>query len=137
MEIGSPCHDPLRRSLEDVTIELDDEGLDQVVVPQHTLVGKIITDKLLHRGSVKNMLLKAWGDFQEVQIAEVGYNMLLFSFNNEEEVKDVLTRAPWFVMNKLISIQRWNPHVAMNDLKFNMVQFWVQLQNLPLELLTV
>lgn len=39
-------------------------------------------------------------------------------------------------MNKLINLQWWNPQVTMNELDFNRVQFWVQVQVLPLEFIS-
>lgn len=40
-------------------------------------------------------------------------------------------------MNKLVSLQWWNPEVALTEINFNTVQFWVQLQGLPMEFITV
>lgn len=42
-----------------------------------------------------------------------------------------------FERMKLISLQEWNPQIAMNEIDFTKVQFWIQLQGLPLEYLSV
>lgn len=72
-------------------------------------MGKVITDRPLNKGAIRSMLKKAWGDLDDLHISNVGVNMFLFTFSNEKEVKDVLSRAPWYVMNKLVSLQPWTP----------------------------
>lgn len=136
MDIGTPIREEGRVVLDEIPILLEEDvnRIDQV---QHALVGKVIADRPLNKAAIKNMLLKAWGDIEDVQISDVGLNLFLFTFNKEEESQRIFAKAPWFVMNKLISLQRWNAHVSMNELRYNKVQFWVQIQGLPLEFLTV
>lgn len=82
---------------------------------------------------MKNMLAKAWGNPQDLQMADMGINLLLFTFNRREEALQVYNKSPWYAMNKLVSLQIWNPHIAMYEVDFKKVSFWVQLQGLPLE----
>lgn len=42
----------------------------------------------------------------------------------------MLERAPSFVMNQLISLQRWGPNIAFNDIDFSVVPFWIQIHGL-------
>lgn len=81
--------------------------------------------------------MKAWERYDGVQVSDVGFNMFLFTFNQEEEAQEVLRKTPWFVMNRLISLQKWDSHVAMKEIQFNKVQFWVQVQGLPVEFFNV
>lgn len=136
MELDSIMQ-PNRDRGEEVTIQLDEEDLRNVSSTQIALVGKVITDKVLNRGAIKNILLKAWEDVEGMQITDFGVNLFLFSFNSEEEILTILNKTPWYVMNKLISLQRWNSQVSLKEIVFNKVQFWVQLQELPLECMTV
>lgn len=137
MDVATPGREEERRSLDDITIVLDEGDTTTLKNSQYTLIGKVITDRTLNRNAIKDMLHKAWGDLEGLQISDVGLNLFLFAFSKEEECKEIMDRAPWFVMNKLISLQRWNSQVSMYEMNFNQVQFWVQIQRLPLEFLTV
>lgn len=137
MEVGTPCGDREKQTLDEATIQLDEEKIRGGVFSQTSLVGKLVTDKELNKGAVKNLLIKAWGHLDGVQVADVGPNKFLFTFNKREEAQEVFNKTPWYVMNRLISLQRWNIRESMEEINFNRVQFWVQLQGLPLEFLTI
>lgn len=92
---------------------------------------------MLNRGAIKDMLLKASGSDEDIQIADIGANLFLFTFQREEVLQMVLDKTPWYVMNKLISLQRWNSHVPLKEIVFHKVHFWVQLQELSLECMTI
>lgn len=68
------------------------------------LVGKIRTTKKLNIKAVKEIIAKAWGNYKELHITELGQNMFLFSFHQEADAKEVLTKAPWFIMNFLMCL---------------------------------
>lgn len=137
MDIGTPDAMGGNCTLDDSMVFLENEEQDNREEIQHALVGKIITDRLLNKGAVKNMLLKAWGNPDSVQVVDVGQNLFLFTFNTKGESVDILSKSPWFVMNKLINLQEWNPHVAMSEIDFSKVPFSIQIQGLPLEFLSV
>lgn len=135
--MGSLNHDSEKTSLDDSTIQLDEEVIFIKGPDQAALVGKVITDKSLNRNAIKNMLGKAWGNPEGLQVSDVGFNMFLFSFNSKEEAVAVLNKSPWYVMNKLVSLQSWEHRIAIHEIDFAMVQFWVQVQGLPLEFISV
>lgn len=100
-------------------------------------MGKIITDRILNRGAVKNMSGTAWGNPDGLQVSDVDPNMFLFTFNNKEKAMEILNKTPWYVMSKLISLQIWCPHVAMNEIDFSRAMLWVQIQDLPLKFISI
>lgn len=86
MEVGTPSAREMSKSLDDETIQLGEDDETKLVHSQKALVGKIITWRILNKGAIKQMLLKAWELYDGVQVSDVGFNMFLFTFNREEEV---------------------------------------------------
>lgn len=133
MEVGNSSFGPFNRTLDGSIIHLEEEERQEEQEAQTTLVGKVITDRLLNKAAIKNMLIKAWGITVGLQVSDAGFNLFLFTFTNREDAQVVLDKTPWYVMNKLINLQWWDPQITMNELDFNRAQFLVQVQGLPLE----
>lgn len=124
-------------SLDGNSIRLDDEAENQEQLVGRTLVGKIMVDRRLNKGAVKDILSKAWGNLQELQVTNVGTNLFLFTFKFENEALEVVKKEPWYVMGKLISLQMWIPQASVYEIDFSTVHFWVQLHSLPSENMNV
>lgn len=114
-----------------VPLEANEEKSSQLA--ERSLAGRIITSKPLNRGVVKAILHKAWGEPTGMQISDMGINMYLFTFSTTKEAQDVLNRSPWFVMNHLLNLQKWNPAASIYEINFGVAPFWVQMHGLPLE----
>lgn len=56
---------------EELTVVLDEEGVEENAIAKRTLVGKVLTDKLLNRGAVKAILANGWEDFKELKIMDL------------------------------------------------------------------
>lgn len=63
--------------------------------------------------------------------------MFLFSFYHEAEAKEVIQKAPRFIMNYLMCLDDWFPHVSCFDINFEKAPFWIQIHQLPLENINV
>lgn len=137
MEVGTPKNDSEMQSLGEPTVVLNEEDVGCQEQTQGALVGKVITDKSLNRSAIKNMLGKAWGNPDGLQVSDIGPNMFLFTFNSKEEAMEVFHKSPWYVMNKLMSLQEWVPHISLTEINFSRVNFWIQIQGLPLEFISV
>lgn len=101
------------------------------------LVGKMRANKVLNAKAVKDIIVNAWAAYPGVQITELGKNLFLFNFATEEHKKEVMRRAHWFIMNQLLCLESWLPHVSYEQIEFNQSPMWIQVQNHPLELLSV
>lgn len=84
IEVGTPNLGVEGKTLDEATILLEEEYTDQDHSGQNTLVGKIITDKVLNKGAIRSMLIKAWGYPAGLQVSNAGYNIFLFIFNTRE-----------------------------------------------------
>lgn len=96
--------DCLQRGPEDgldgTFIHLEDEAEEQDQLVGRTLVGEILVERVLNRGAVKDILIRAWGNLQGIQVTGVGTNLFLFTFTKEEEALEVIKKEPWYVMGK-------------------------------------
>ncbi|KAJ1379424.1 hypothetical protein SESBI_46904 [Sesbania bispinosa] len=124
-------------SLEGSTIVLEGEEEGNLELAKRSLVGRILWEKPLNRGAVKQILSKAWGEEQDdLKITDLGVNIFMFTFSDLRKAKGVMERGPWNVMGHLISLQYWVPQVSIHEIAFDWVTLWVQLHSLPLEFMT-
>ncbi|KAJ1417306.1 Zinc finger, CCHC-type [Sesbania bispinosa] len=119
----------------ELTIELESDLLNNTLIAKKFLIGKILAPKLLNRGAVKSILAKAWSDYGDFQITDMGINLFLFSFIEKKEITDILQKGPWYVMGHLLSLQFWVPEAAIYDINIDRVSFWIQIHGLPLEVM--
>lgn len=119
--------------LDDFTIQVEENEDISLQQSQRTLVAKVLTDKSLNRGAIKLILSKAWGEPEGLQMNDVGMNLFMFIFKENEEAHEVLKKGPWYVMGKLISLQQRAPQAVMKEVDFSRVQFWVQIHGLPMK----
>lgn len=52
---------------------------------KHALLGRIISDKPLHRKTVKSMIVRGWGEQEGLSIIDMGTNTFLFSFSLKQK----------------------------------------------------
>jgi hypothetical protein len=57
---------------------------------------------------------------------------VLIEFKDQSDLERVLLGEPWSYDKYLIAFQRVGVGIAVEDLQFNRVDFWVQIQNLPI-----
>lgn len=66
----------------------------------------------------------------------MGPNLFIFTFKDWKAARRILKRSLRYVMGHLLSLQYWVPEVAMYEIDFSIVPFWVQLHGLPLGTMT-
>lgn len=64
----------------EVVVELEIENEENEDSAKRTLVGKVLTEKLLNRSVVKSILVRGWGDPAGLNVMDVGTNLYLFTF---------------------------------------------------------
>ncbi|OMO81733.1 hypothetical protein CCACVL1_12255 [Corchorus capsularis] len=47
-----------------------------------------------------------------------------------------LEEGPWTVMGHCLLIKKWQQGLTVTEMEFRMLKFWVQVHNLPIEMLT-
>lgn len=109
------------------TIELE-EGSDESVDNSNLcLVGKILTQKVLHKPVVSRIIQNAWKIRKAVAISPWADNVYLFRFENAKDRQKVLREAPWSIMGNLLVLQALITGSSVSEMEFSHCPFWVQV----------
>lgn len=131
-----PSMEEMVNNVEISAVEVEEYCPEGVDFAKKTLVGKVMIDKVLNRGAVKNILAKGWGEPEGLKITAMGPNIFMFIFKYTRQAHDILKKGPWYVMNHIISLQYWIPEASVYEVDFSRVSFWIQMQGMLLGSLT-
>ncbi|TXG60685.1 hypothetical protein EZV62_015258 [Acer yangbiense] len=112
-----------------VSGEIKSEGLKDV---DHCLVGKVLAGKRVNREAFKKVIEQLWSPIGSVEIEAVGDNTFMFFFPSLEVRSLIWSRGPWHFDRNLIVLEKPTGTGDISKLSFHMVEFWVQIHNLPL-----
>ncbi|GJU71911.1 reverse transcriptase, partial [Tanacetum coccineum] len=59
-----------------------------------------------------------------------------FAFENKEDIPKILRDSPWSVMGYYVALVPWDSNKTLNELDFNRGEFWIQVHDLPLGMLS-
>lgn len=72
----------------------------------------------------------------DLQIVDVGSNILQFKFTSEYQMKWVEKNGPWNFDNNLLLLCRWSKGLSAENIVFTYSPFLVQIWGLPFELMS-
>lgn len=122
-----------------ILLEDESEIIVQKLLPatpqhlEHTLLsvmGNIISDNFFNKNAIVTIIKKAWEEYGGFHVDEMGPNKFHFTFISVQAVEGILWRAPWFVMNQPLSLQRW-ANRKYSEIVYDKIPFWVQVHSLP------
>ncbi|KAK3189668.1 hypothetical protein Dsin_029229 [Dipteronia sinensis] len=96
------------------------------------IVGKVLTSKLVKKDIFIDVMNKVWRVSGGVDIEPIKGNVFAFYFSNEEDKMLVLRGGPWSFDRAIIVFDEPTGTGDVSNLKFNSIDFWVQIHNLPL-----
>lgn len=67
-------------------------------VRDHMIVGRLVTEKVLNKHTVKSMIIKAWNMHSGLEILKVRGNTFSFSFEREEDYARIMKGRPWIIL---------------------------------------
>ncbi|MBA0731929.1 hypothetical protein Gogos_016048 [Gossypium gossypioides] len=112
---------------------------------QFCLVGRCLTDSVVHFPSLSNTMADLWHPIGGICITDLGNKRYLFQFFNEVDIQRVISGTPWFFNSHLLLLQRIqlgenllsSVITAKNSvLVLNSTEFWVQIHDLPAGLMS-
>ncbi|MBA0654479.1 hypothetical protein Goklo_021481 [Gossypium klotzschianum] len=119
---------------EEDAIQKDAAAVDSI--SQFFLVGRCLTDSVVHFPSLQNTMADIWHPIGGICITDLGEKRYLFQFFNEVDIARVLAGTPWFFNNHLLILKRITYGENPATLELNSTVFWVQVHDLPLELMS-
>lgn len=118
--------------IEEDLLELSINDDTQNVLNEYSIIGSVISDKVLNFRAIKSILTSSWNLGSYVQITALDQNLLACTFQNLADKDRILAEGPWAVKGHVISFVRWSPKSNIDELDFSQSPFWVQIHNLPL-----
>lgn len=106
-------------------------------VNQLCLVGRCLTDSVVHFPSLRNTLADLWHPIGGICITEIGEKWYLFQFFHKIDIERVVTGAPWFFNNHLLILQKIPAEGNPAVMELNHTEFWIQVHDLPPGLMSV
>ncbi|MBA0548826.1 hypothetical protein Golob_019898 [Gossypium lobatum] len=108
----------------------EDEG---VVSGTHQLclVGRCLTDSVVHFPSLRNTMADLWHLIEGICITELGEKQYFFQFFHEVDIERVVDGIPWFFNNHLLILQKVPVGINPAVLELNNTEFWIQVHELP------
>ena len=100
-----------------------------------SLFGKLLSNRQQNQRALKNTLRSTWKMGSDLQIVDVGHDVLQFKFGSEYQLKWVEKNGPWNFENNLLLLSRWRKGLTASNIDFSHSPFWVQVWGLPFEMM--
>ena len=101
-----------------------------------TIAAKFLTKRALNTESVVRTFNPIWRPKNGFKVRRVGDHIILFIFDNEEEVEKILEGEPWSFDKHLVLIKRYDYSIPIQDVVFEQVSLWVQVHDIPTKYLS-
>ncbi|MBA0678140.1 hypothetical protein Goari_019502, partial [Gossypium aridum] len=117
-------------------VDDEEEAIQEDVVvvesfSQFCLVGRCLTDSVVHFPSLRNTMANLWHPIGGICITDIGENRYLFQFFHKVDIARVLAGTPWFFNNHLLILKRILYGDNLTVMELNFTEFWVQVHELP------
>ncbi|XWS44553.1 hypothetical protein CRYUN_Cryun15aG0056100 [Craigia yunnanensis] len=84
-----------------------------------------------------NILRGIWSMEVAPWIYDVGVNQYGIFFKTEEIMERMLEEGPWSIMGNCLTLMKRLEGVSTEEIEFKEIPFWIQVHNLPIDLLTI
>ena len=101
----------------------------------YTLAAKFLTKRVVNVESVARTFRPLWRSEKDVQIKDMGDNILFFHFEDECDLGTVLEHEPWTYDKHLVVFEKVTANVPISSLAFQFTTFWIQIHELPVQCL--
>nr|POE55310.1 hypothetical protein CFP56_22676 [Quercus suber] len=90
-----------------------------------TVVAKFLTKRVVSVESVAHTFRPLWRSEKDVQIKDMGDNILFFNFEDECDLNRVLEHEPWTYDKHLVVFEKVTANVPISSLAFQFTSFWI------------
>ena len=94
---------------------------------EHTIVAKFLTKRALNTDAVIRTFSRLWCSWNGFNVRCAEDHILLFVFDNPEEVEKILASEPWSFDRHLVALQKLDKAVPVHEMPLNTVSLWVQV----------
>ncbi|KAK3228886.1 hypothetical protein Dsin_000767 [Dipteronia sinensis] len=101
-----------------------------------SLVGKVLTTKMVNRGAFTWVMKRVWHVNQGVEIEALSRNLFRFQFKCEKDRRRVMAGGPWTFDGALIVLEELSGRGMVEDMRFSHLDSWVQIHRVPMICMT-
>lgn len=98
------------------------------------LVGQLVSKKVHPFHIIQPFILFGWRFITDFKVEDAGTNRYIFTFASLEDEDHILYQGPWIFKGSYLILREWDPSQTLYEVDLTMVEFWVQIYGLPLEL---
>ncbi|TXG60810.1 hypothetical protein EZV62_012173 [Acer yangbiense] len=95
-----------------------------------SLVGKVLTNKMVHRDGFQEIMRKIWQTSEGVEIESISGNIFAFHFQNSDDKRRIISGGPWSFNNALIVMEEPEGKGDINRMKVESVML-LKYERLP------
>ena len=103
---------------------------------EHIIAAKFLTRRALNVDAIGRTFKPLWRAINGFTIKNMGNHILLFIFENQEDITRVLNSEPWSFNKHLVVVQEYERNTPIKDVSFNKASFWVQVYDIPIRYMT-
>ncbi|XVF26401.1 hypothetical protein REPUB_Repub14bG0013300 [Reevesia pubescens] len=116
-ELGEGLAEDITENLD--VLELSTNDRVNKLIKEHSLIGKVIADKLIKIGPLRTILSKAWPINGNLEVHELERNIFLFIFKEANDKRKVIHQGPWSVMDSHIVLKEWPTKATLEEIYFS------------------
>ena len=105
-----------------------------MATPQYIIAARFLTTKALNIDVIASTFKPLWRSKNGFKEKNQGNHIVLFTFDNKEDVDTILANQPWSFDKHLMVLQRYEKDMDVEELPFNLMPFWVQVHGIPIRL---
>lgn len=103
---------------------------------EYAIVARLLTKRVLNTDAIIRTFSPLWQSRNGFKVRNAGDHMLLFVFDNAEEVGKFLASEPWSFDRHLVVLQRLDNAILVHDMALNTISLWVQVYNISISFLS-
>ena len=97
----------------------------ELAFAEYTIAARFLTKRPLNTEAIAATFTPLWRSRNGFRMKNIGNHIILFTFDNEIEVDTIMSNAPWSFDKHLMVLQRYGKDTLIEELSFNLTQFWV------------
>ena len=125
-DLTNHCKGLLISDREGPTFDLEEE----MATIEFIIASKFYTRRALNMKAIALTFMPLWRSENGFKVKNMGNHIVLFTFDNKQEVDSILSNEPWSFDKHLLVLQRYDKDTPIEDLKFSCTSFWVQVHDI-------
>lgn len=100
-------------------------------VGSHSLVAKILSDKIYTINAIRTVLGNALKLGDRISFKHPGDNSFMCAFNDLKDKNRIIEKKPWTMKGAHVVLKEWESSKILGEIDFSASKFWVQAHHNP------